>query len=144
MQAKSRELVRVNRQVLDLKTRLISDLNLQSPEPVEERTVAADSNLAIGHLRRMKILTESDWVMFREIFEQAFPNFGLRLKTAFPDLSASDTRFFMMLKLGFESREIAEELGISTDSVWKGRYRLRKKLGKVENAEFNAFVLRFS
>lgn len=74
------------------------------------------------------ILTEDDWERFKILYERVYPGFFADLKLKFPALSAAETRLCALLKLNLPTREIANMLAISADSVNKARYRLRKKL----------------
>ncbi len=65
----------------------------------------------------LKILTDADWAIFRERFEEHFPGFIRRVKTRFSEFTPAETRLFLLIKLGFETREIAAVLGIATGSI---------------------------
>jgi DNA-binding CsgD family transcriptional regulator len=80
---------------------------------------------------------ENDWTHFRGQFEQVHPNFFPMLLAEFPTLSTNDLRLMSLLKMNLETQEIADILGISTQSLNTARYRLRKHLGL--NAEENLF-----
>ena len=120
-------------QVLELKNTLINELT-------EKATASDDTGI---NLRKMKILTADDWKQFYDLFEQSFPNFQSRLKSQFPSLSPADIRLFILLKLKLDNAEIAETLAISIDSVYKSRYRLRKKLGFTNEKDWESFIFEF-
>lgn len=128
-------------QLLELKNTLIAEL--------EEKTIAADGLVMISpndvglQLRKMNLLTADDWKRFYDLFEQSFPNFQARLKSHFPSLSPAEIRLFILLKLKLDNTEIAETLGISIDSVYKSRYRLRKKLGFTNEKDWENFIVAF-
>lgn len=128
-------------QLLELKNTLINEL--------EEKAVAADGLVMISpndvglQLRKMNLLTADDWKRFYDLFEQSFPNFQARLKSHFPSLSPAEIRLFILLKLKLDNTEIAETLGISIDSVYKSRYRLRKKLGFTNEKDWENFIVAF-
>jgi len=65
------------------------------------------------------------------------------VKTQFLEFSPAETRLFLLIKLGFETREIAAVLGISIESIWKARYRMRKKIDLKEMGDLDGFVQRF-
>jgi tetratricopeptide (TPR) repeat protein len=126
--------------LLDLKNQMIAALEMQL-------TNAGQETLApIQHekdFRRMRILTEADWQVFLGRFEQITPGYIIRLKLAFPNLTASETRLFLLIKLYFDSREISEASGISQESVWRSRHRLRKKLGLEEQVNLDEYIQSF-
>ena len=52
-----------------------------------------------------------------------------RLRVRYPQLSQTDLRMCVYIKLNLSTKEIAELMNISPRSVEMARYRLRKKLG---------------
>lgn len=60
--------------------------------------------------------------------EELHAGFYEKLNTEFPELSATDKKLMMLLRIGLSSKEIASLFNISTKSVEISRYRLRKKL----------------
>jgi tetratricopeptide (TPR) repeat protein/DNA-binding CsgD family transcriptional regulator len=114
------------------------DGNTQSDEDVEPNTDAVKEEFY-----RMKILTNDDWQRFKERFDEVFPSFNSQLKREHKDLTGAEIRLFILLRIGFSSAEIASCLGISPDSVYKSRYRLRKKLGLPDDVDLTAFIQDF-
>ncbi len=134
--------------LLQLRNQLIEELEMR----LHTQFVAPSDNLETGSpsaaggedLYRMKILTDSDWVRFRERFEQAFPGFLRYLKSSFPILTAAETRVFLLYKLKFTNKEVSEALGISPESVYRSRHRLSKKLGLMETGGLDDFIHGFN
>jgi tetratricopeptide (TPR) repeat protein len=137
MKARKKEIVYKNAQLEDYIQALI-----QKSELVEEMRAEAEHlrhNKATTDRQRVdslsqilstnsSILTEDDWDRFKILYEQVHPGFFADLRLKFPALSAAETRLCALLKLNLPTREIANMLAISADSVNKARYRLRKKL----------------
>jgi tetratricopeptide (TPR) repeat protein len=92
---------------------------------------------------RMKILTNDDWLRFQERFDEAFPRFTNQLRREHKDLTNAEIRLFILLRIGFSNAEISSCLGISPDSVYKSRYRLRKKLGLPDDVDLTGFIQAF-
>lgn len=126
--------------LLELKNQLIDELEsrLSKASDAMETTGMPEKDL-----RRMRILTDADWQHFLERFEQITPGFVFRLKAAFPTLTLAETRLFLLVKLYFDSREISDATGISQESVWRGRHRLRKKLGLSEAISLDEYIQSF-
>jgi DNA-binding CsgD family transcriptional regulator len=80
-------------------------------------------------LNKTTILTEDDWNKFKELFEQVYQGFFTRLKEKLPDLTQAEIRLVCLSKLKLDTKQMAGILGVSTDTIKKTRYRLRKKLG---------------
>lgn len=86
----------------------------------------------LEQLTNSTILTEEDWTRFRTLFEKVHPGFIAEQKRQLPDISRAEMRVLALDKLGLNSHEIANILGISTNSVYKTRQRMEKK-GRVDD-----------
>ncbi|MEM7161028.1 MAG: hypothetical protein AAF487_01180 [Bacteroidota bacterium] len=89
------------------------------------------SNQSIENVEELlssKILTKKDWFRFKDKFESVYPNFLTDIQKKGYDLTESQVRLVCLEKLGMNTGEIANLLGISFDSVVQNRYRLRKKI----------------
>lgn len=76
----------------------------------------------------------NEWQRFTQTFEIAHPGFYKRLQRKFSDLTEYDLKLCALLRLGFDSKELASILSIAPDSVKKARSRLRKKLNLTDEA----------
>lgn len=72
--------------------------------------------------------------------DELHQEFYHRLKESFPGLSANDLRLCAYLKLGFNSKEIAEFMNILPSSVYISRSRLRKKLDLQTDDDLHDFL----
>lgn len=71
----------------------------------------------------------NEWTELMSYFGQIHPSFFSKLKQSASDkLSPSEMRLSLLLRLNLSSKEIADILHITADSVRIARYRLRKKL----------------
>lgn len=77
---------------------------------------------------RKEMSTREEWQNFTQTFEMAHPGFFNRLQLRFPELTDNDLKLAALLRLGFDTKELAAILNITPDSVRKARTRLRKKL----------------
>jgi tetratricopeptide (TPR) repeat protein len=121
---KNKILEQINTEMEDLK-------NLKSKELYEENIKRHD------FLKKATILTDDDWDKFKELFEQVYKGFFIRLKEKLPDLTAAEIRLICLTKLKLSPKQMASILGISTGTIRTTRYRLRKKLNlpETENIE---------
>ncbi len=94
-------------------------------------------------LVQSKLLTDQDWTKFKMLFEKAFPEFITRLRNTYPDLTSAEERIFLLLKVKNDTKEMADALGISVESVRKGKYRLKKKLNLQEETILDDFIKNF-
>lgn len=102
---------------------------LEGPEPVFNATNETQLNDARQKLIDSSLLTKDDWDEFQRRFERVHPNFFWQLRTQFRDISPSEERLLALSKLCLDTSQMARMLGISSTSVHKTKYRLRKKHG---------------
>ncbi|MDG5490529.1 tetratricopeptide repeat protein [Psychroserpens sp. SPM9] len=91
-------------------------------------------------LTTSKILTAEDWETFKSKFENVYPKFFVKVRMTHSDITNAEERLLALEKLNLKTPEIANILGVSTDSVVKNRYRLRKKLGISRATSITDFV----
>lgn len=118
----------------------------QNNNSVNQKTeILEKSNSALSktEFTDRKILTEDDWIDFKLKLNQKFPQLVKKLNLTDKNLTTSEERLFYLMKLTFDSREIADMLGISLESVRKSRYRLKKKLGLNENDSLEEWIEKF-
>lgn len=70
-------------------------------------------------------------------------DFIKKLEEAYPMLSKNDVRLISMIRTGMSSTEIASVLNISTESLNKSKYRLRKKLNLQNGLNIETFIKTF-
>lgn len=83
------------------------------------------------------ILTEAHWDQFKLLFELVYPNYLLRLRTIYPDLTPAEIRLICLSRLNLSTREMAHRLGVSTYAIFKTRYRIRRKADLPEGIDLN-------
>jgi phosphate/sulfate permease/DNA-binding CsgD family transcriptional regulator len=71
--------------------------------------------------------------------EIANKNFIQRLDKEYPELTQTDKKILVLLRIGLSSKEIAPLMNISPKSVEISRYRLRKKLNLDKNINLSDF-----
>ncbi|RFC55908.1 transcriptional regulator [Brumimicrobium aurantiacum] len=86
------------------------------------------------------LLTENDLLEFKHLFNKVHPGFYNSLIKKHSDLTNSEIRLAMLLKLNLTNLEMSRILGISQDSVRKSNLRLRKKLGIASQKELLEFI----
>ncbi|CDF80976.1 tetratricopeptide repeat family protein [Formosa agariphila KMM 3901] len=90
----------------------------------------------------LDISQEQEWTEFINFFEQIHPHFSQNLKKdVTKELTASELRLCVLLRLNLSSKEIASILRITPDSVRIARYRLRKKLPIDSKEDLQVFLL---
>lgn len=95
----------------------------------------------INQLLNQRILTEEDWLQFRNLFDQVHKGFYEKVLRLNDSLSHADLRLLSLCKLGASNQETADTLGISVESVKKGRQRLSQKLNLESARKLDQFVI---
>ena len=119
------------------KTKLVENLQEQllNKELTEEQ---------IGHINELShytILTDEDWEQFKTLFNKVYPGFFVDLKRQVTDITVAEQRMAALVKLQISSKDAALMLGISQNSIYKTRQRLRQRLGFEHDAELETYLL---
>ena len=128
--------------ILD-KNKLIIDLERKIKSAPGYNSSAESAKKNLEELSKLKILTSDDWDKFQMNYNKIFPGIIKSILTPFPELTESELRMFLLIKLNISIREVATVLGISQESVRKTRYRMRKKLSIGEDDDLDKFVKQF-
>jgi len=108
-----------------------------------QRVSKAKSNLILQHIRD-NISQEDQWQVFQENFDLIHKDFFKKLKELYPQLTPTDLRMAVLIRLNYTSKEIAEMQNISLRGVETARYRLRKKLQLAEEDNLYDFFAQFN
>jgi len=84
---------------------------------------------------------EDNWNYFKEAFNNADKDFFKKIKSLHPELTPNDLKLCAYLRLNLSSKEIGPLLNISVKSVEIKRYRLRKKMDLVREANLTLYIL---
>lgn len=114
---------------------LISQLEELKEKITEEETIGS-----IEELINSKILTKDDWYLFKDKFTKVYPRFFNHIKNKGYSLTKSEERLVALEKLKLDNNEIANMLGVSVDSIFISRYRLRKKINAPKEISLIEFL----
>lgn len=93
---------------------------------------------ALNKMKKVKILTDEDWINFQNNFDTVFPDFRILLKQKTPTITASEMRYLMLSKLHLSHKEMARALGISDAAIRVTWNRVRKKFnGTLEDTPWD-------
>jgi tetratricopeptide (TPR) repeat protein/DNA-binding CsgD family transcriptional regulator len=93
-------------------------------------------------IRKLIELVQSKDKSFHLKFSEAFPEFDQKLLTINPTLTHSDLEYCALMKLKFETKEIAQYKNVTINSVESKKYRLRKKLNIPTNIDIYTWMLK--
>ncbi|MCW4470288.1 tetratricopeptide repeat protein [Flavobacterium sp. MFBS3-15] len=95
------------------------------------RTVAGARKELEGLMKQKDYLKQ-----FETRFNALHPDFGQSLLLRYANLTRNDIEFCSLLKLNLSNKEIAQLLQISPESATTKKYRIKKKMGIPDDAEF--------
>lgn len=136
LQLYTENLIKKNELVGQLESKLKESVESTISEPEEGQRIIED-------LSSVRILTEDDWDEFKTLFNGVHRGLLDRLTAQFQDLTLADQRIFLLTKLDLSTNQMAKILGVSPDTVKKGRYRLKKKLQLPDDTSLQDFVTSF-
>jgi len=118
------------------KTNLIEQLE----QEVESKLLTDEQQKLANELSNQTILTEEHWEKFKNLFEKIYPGFFLKLKEMVPDITAAEQRMAAFTRLHLNTKQMASMLGISPDSVYKIKQRLRKRLQLTDDVTVETYL----
>lgn len=111
------------------KNKAIRQLNEQLLKKEKEiEDLRSSTSAERQELAEIKILTDEDWQKFKQLFEKVHPSFFSKLNSSSTPFTKGERRLMSLIRLNMENKEMADTLGISSESVAKSRFRLKKKL----------------
>ncbi|MEZ4800900.1 MAG: 7TM diverse intracellular signaling domain-containing protein [Flavobacteriales bacterium] len=105
---------------------------LKSQEAILAKKIDSSDFVSIFGLIESSMSSETEWDDFKAKVNDLDPNFVNLLIEKYPDLTKSEVRLLILIRVGYNQKEIASILNIDPSSVKKARTRARKKLGLEE------------
>jgi len=99
-------------------------------------SIGEDQLENIEKLKMSAILTEEDWIFFKNLFNKVHPGYLDRLREKYHDLTPAEIRFFVFTRLEIGGKEMAAMLGVSAEAIRNIRFRVRKKINIAEQDNF--------
>jgi hypothetical protein len=133
LMAKSVEAAQKNEKLLEIKKLL----------DVQGKGSEQEKNSSLFKLRReieSELKSEEEWESFRIHFDKTNQDFSEKLSHIFPNLTSTDIRMSILIRLRLDTKDIAQMLNISTMGVHKSRYRLKKRMGFGPDEDLNAYL----
>lgn len=128
---------------LSKKNKILKDISSQLKVLTERKVINLNKKLlTISKDIDMHLKKENEWEAFTFLFKEIHPDFIKHLsKISTSKLSSAELKLGMLLRLNLSSKEIAEILRVTPDSVRVARHRLRKKLPLESKDELVHFLL---
>lgn len=91
-------------------------------------------------MKQSAMLTEEGWADFNKMFEKAFPGMIEKFRRKLPELGNIERRYFKLLRLGLNNKDIAGMFGIDAAGVTALRKTLVEKLELTDDAEIEILL----
>ncbi len=140
LEFKNRELVSytVNfvqkNQLFEELTSSIRHAKKNSPDALRKDLIVMERTIK-KHLQ-----VDKDWEDFKLRFEHLHTGFFDKILSKESSLTGNDLKLCALVKMNFSIKEIADMMGISSESVKTSRYRLKKKLQLPAEMSLNDFL----
>ncbi|QQT25698.1 helix-turn-helix transcriptional regulator [Sphingobacterium spiritivorum] len=86
------------------------------------------------------LVTDEEWVKFKQAFSKAYPLFFIRLKEIIERITPAEERLASLIFLQLSNKQIANTLGISTDSVARSKRRLKSRINLPSDTRFEDYI----
>jgi len=83
----------------------------------------------------------SETKTFEFKFAKIYPNFTRNLVEACGELTSTEIRVCMLIKMNYSNKEIIKNLNISSSTLSNSRSSIRKKMGLKRNKNLSNFLL---
>jgi len=111
---------------------------LQSAQ--DSKDSSAEQLKTMSDLTHHLILNEDDWLRFKALFDSVYPGFFISLRNTVPDITQAEQRMAALSKLKLTAREAANLLGVSPNTVYTTRRRLRQRLGLEQDSDLENYL----
>lgn len=106
-----------------------------------ERTIKANGTDNLNDsLLNYILVTDKEWLRFKEAFSKAYPLFFPRLKQIVAHLNPAEERLASLICLDLNNQQIANMLGISASSVARSKRRLKQRIAVPEGQTIESYI----
>ncbi len=138
---KTRKLAANSLQMLALKEQLSNISNQLKSISKEADTLPIKAELRkLTEKLTKQSQNSSDWQAFEEEFNLLHSDFFIKLKEDFPLLTIPELKMCAYLKMGLSNKEMAQQLNLSIRGIETRRYRLSKKLDRLNQIKLTDFI----
>ena len=108
---------------------------------LQNSNVSETEKLAINNsLLNFVLVTDAEWIKFREEFSKAYPLFFPRLQQQVFKITPAEERLACLMCLQISNKQIANMLGISIDSVSRSKRRLKQRMAIPEDQTLEDYI----
>jgi tetratricopeptide (TPR) repeat protein/DNA-binding CsgD family transcriptional regulator len=126
--------------IIDLSRKNAIISSLQEEDIPKDDIPADPTEEEIAILLEQKILTDDDWENFKARFKAIYPGFFVQIQKSGIPLTEAENRLLVLMHLDLNSKDMANILGISPQSVRVCKMRLKKRLPADKYASVEDFL----
>jgi DNA-binding CsgD family transcriptional regulator len=108
----------------------------------EKTTIEKTDLISILKILESSFSSDEQWASFESKFASLNPNFLKSVTDKHPNLTKSELRLLILIRIGYTQKEIAEMLNIAPDSAKKAKQRVRKKLNLSRSTVLSNYLSR--
>ena len=151
------EIKRLLRNEIDLKSRQLSTTSMlivekngviqkfhEDLEELKESDQQREDIITIQKRIHHHLESDDSWTTFKMHFEDVHPDFFSILKKNSEDISHKDLKLCAYLKLGLDTKEIANLLNVTPASIRTAMYRMKKKMNVAEEDSLRDYLAQIS
>lgn len=142
LKEKELELIKDTFQAIEMNNTIQNLKSLLQKELLNTHLPEGSKNILLKLKKKIEENTvlRNNWAIFLLKFRQVYPRFIHNLTSLFSGLTQYELVFISAHMQGLNTKQIADLLNISDDSVRKSRYRTKKKLGLNKEDDFLSFI----
>ena len=137
--SKNRELTS-NTLLLTEKNKVLENLARQIKEMEYNGQLAAKEEKELQKQINDHLQASDEWEYFKIHFESVHPKFFSKLKEHSVSISENDLRLCAYIRIGMETKQIAQMLSVLPATINTSRYRIRKKLNIAGDISLEDFL----
>lgn len=143
-QIQKRQAINAQAMVLKENEKLISEITNQILELRDSNQLDSNSMESILKILRIYKSSEDTRASYLQLSNDIDASFSERLKSDHPSLSVNQIKLASMIAAGLDSHRISNLMNIEYASVYRGRSRLRIKLGLSQEESLEEYLRRYN
>lgn len=139
LDSKNRELTS-NTLIIAQKNATLKELSSQIEQLENQGAITRKESGKLKGQIKAHLLADDEWQYFKLHFEKVHPDFFIKLKDKYPNLSETELRLCAYIRIGMSTKVIAQMLSVKPETVNTSRYRIRTKIGLTSGESLENFL----
>lgn len=141
----NKKVINKEKEMLYMSSQLLSEKQFLKEIRTEIKAINKENN---GSLKNViidisdKINDDKEWENLKNHFDAVYNGFYNKLTKLHPDLSETELKHCLFIKLHLQTKEIARILSIDPRSVQTTKYRIKKKMKLGEDIDIKTYLLK--